>query len=179
MNTHRYTPKLIVEDTCNYIFNIPLYQRLFAWGEGQVKGLLLDLKEHFKSTDGNDPYYLGLLSCIGKGSVYDLIDGQQRFTVMVLLAIVLRQYDNRWNGFLNGGKRLNFVARPKDREYLLEAIEGVTVSEEETNEKIESAINVMIGFMKEQFDGDEARCLFASNTFERMSFFSQYFLMNI
>ena len=171
MNTHRYTPKLIVEDTCNYIFNIPLYQRLFAWGEGQVKGLLLDLKEHFKNTDGNDPYYLGMLSCIGKGSVYDLIDGQQRFTVMVLLAIVLRQYDNRWNDFLDGGKRLNFVARPKDQEYLLAAIDGLNVSEEETNEKMQSAINVMIGFMKEQFDWDEARCLFASNTFERMSFF--------
>ena len=42
MNTHRYTPKLIAEDINNYCFNIPLYQRLFAWGEGQVEGLLLE-----------------------------------------------------------------------------------------------------------------------------------------
>lgn len=139
MNTHRYTPKLIAEDINNYCFNIPLYQRLFAWGEGQVEGLLLDLKEHFESTDGNAPYYLGMLSCIGRGSVYDLIDGQQRFTVMTLLGIVLRQYDDRWNDFLNGGKRLNFIARPKDQEYLLSAIAGLTISEEETNEKMESA----------------------------------------
>ena len=45
MNTHRYTPKLIVEDKANLCFNIPLYQRLFAWGEGQVKGLMFDLRE--------------------------------------------------------------------------------------------------------------------------------------
>lgn len=171
MNTYRYTPKLIAEDINNYCFNIPLYQRLFAWGEGQVEGLLLDLKEHFESTDGNAPYYLGMLSCIGRGSVYDLIDGQQRFTVMTLLGIVLRQYDDRWNDFLNGGKRLNFIARPKDQEYLLSAIAGLTISEEETNEKMESAMNVMIRFMKEQFDGNNARCKFSSNTFERMSFF--------
>ena len=47
MNTHRYTPKLIVEDKDHLSFNIPLYQRLFAWGEGQVRGLMIDLKEHF------------------------------------------------------------------------------------------------------------------------------------
>lgn len=171
MNTHRYTPKLIVEEKSNYSFNIPLYQRLFTWGEDQVKGLLLDLKEHFEKTDSDTPYYLGMLSSIGKGSVYDLIDGQQRFTVMTLLAIVLRQYDNRWEGFLDGGKRLHFVARPKDQEYLQSAISGSNVSLEETNEKMESAINLMIIFMKEQFDMDEARRTFASNTFERISFF--------
>lgn len=171
MNTHRYTPKLIVEEKSNYSFNIPLYQRLFTWGEDQVKGLLLDLKEHFEKTDSDTPYYLGMLSSIGKGSVYDLIDGQQRFTVMTLLAIVLRQYDNRWEGFLDGGKRLHFVARPKDQEYLQSAISGSNVSLEETNEKMESAINLMIIFMKEQFDMDEARRAFASNTFERISFF--------
>lgn len=171
MNTHRYTPKLIVEEKSNYSFNIPLYQRLFTWGEDQVKGLLLDLKEHFERTDSDTPYYLGMLSSIGKGSVYDLIDGQQRFTVMTLLAIVLRQYDNRWEGFLDGGKRLHFVARPKDQEYLQSAISGSNVSLEETNEKMESAINLMIIFMKEQFDMDEARRAFASNTFERISFF--------
>ena len=147
MNTHRYTPKLIVEDKANLCFNIPLYQRLFAWGEGQVKGLMLDLKEHFASTEDADPYYLGMLSCIGKGNTYDLIDGQQRFTVMTLLAIVLRVYDSRWNDFLDKGRRLNFVARPKDREYLLAAIGDVTDHVAEPNERMASGINVIETFM--------------------------------
>ena len=84
MNTHRYTPQLIVENKDYLCFNIPLYQRLFAWGESQVYGLLYDMKEHFSKTGKEEPYYLGMLSCIARGNVYDLIDGQQRFTVMNL-----------------------------------------------------------------------------------------------
>lgn len=45
MNTYRYTPEKIVEE--KLYFSIPLYQRLFSWGEEQVKGLLYDLKNHF------------------------------------------------------------------------------------------------------------------------------------
>lgn len=171
MNTHRYTPKLIVADKAHLCFNIPLYQRLFAWGEGQVKGLMFDLREHFASKDNTEPYYLGMLSRIGNGNVYDLIDGQQRFTVMTLLAIVLRVYDIRWNGFLDQGRRLNFVARSKDREYLLAAIRGVTDHVAEPNERMASGINVIETFMSEKFDKDEERYIFASNTFERLSFF--------
>lgn len=44
MNSNRYTPKIVSdEELC---FSIPLYQRLFAWGEPQVKGLLEDLLIH-------------------------------------------------------------------------------------------------------------------------------------
>lgn len=171
MNTYRYTPQLIVDDKNHLCFNIPLYQRLFSWGEEQVRGLMLDLKEHFASTEDDDPYYLGMLSCIGKENEYDLIDGQQRFTVMTLLAIVLREFDSRWNDFLNGGRRLNFVARPKDREYLLAAIGDVANHVAEPNERMASGINAIKTFMNEEFDTYEERCIFASNTFERLSFF--------
>ena len=116
MNTYRYTPEKIVEE--RLYFSIPLYQRLFSWGEEQVKGLLFDLKNHFESTHGgNTPYYLGMLSCIKSGNHYDLIDGQQRFTVMTLIAVVLRKYYKDWNAFLDNGKRLRFVSRSKDNEY--------------------------------------------------------------
>ena len=171
MNTHRYTPKLIAEDKAHICFNIPLYQRLFAWGDAQVGGLLDDLKRHFETTEDNEPYYLGMLSCIGKGNVYDLIDGQQRFTVMILLAIVLRKYENRWNDFLYRGQRLNFVARPKDREYLMAAIGGITDNVTEPNERMASAINVIATFMEKELDTEDECRLFASNTFERLSFF--------
>ena len=60
MDTKRYTPEIVVNE--DLTFSIPLYQRLFAWGEKQVEGLLKDLYEHFKL--GECPYYLGLLSCI-------------------------------------------------------------------------------------------------------------------
>lgn len=171
MNTHRYTPQLIVENKDYLCFNIPLYQRLFAWGESQVYGLLYDMKEHFSKTGKEEPYYLGMLSCIARGNEYDLIDGQQRFTVMTLLALVLRKYDERWNKFLDEGKRLHFVARPKDREYLLASIRNVVGQVDEPNKKMQSAINLAEEFIKRDFQSDEDRLVFATNVFERLSFF--------
>lgn len=41
---------------------------------------------------------------------------------MILLAIVLRNYYEKWNGFLDGGKRLRFMSRTKDNEYLTAVI---------------------------------------------------------
>lgn len=42
---------------------------------------------------------------------------------MILLAIVLRNYYKEWNGFLDGGKRLRFISRTKDNEYLTAVIQ--------------------------------------------------------
>lgn len=170
MNTSRYTPELIVKESLH--FNIPLYQRLFAWGKEEVRGLLYDLKEHFASSNDNSPYYLGMLSCIGKGNEYDLIDGQQRFSVMMLMAIVLREYDLRWNAFLAEGKRLDFVARTKDREYLYSVIcNDSMVQTEDINEKMNNAIEEIKTFMLQNFTNNEHRTAFAKQIYERLSFF--------
>ena len=94
MNTYRYTPEKIVEE--KLYFSIPLYQRLFSWGEEQVIGLLYDLKNHFETSyDDGTPYYLGMLSCIKSGNHYDLIDGQQRLTTVTLLISALAKFLNQ------------------------------------------------------------------------------------
>lgn len=168
MDSKRYTPKSIAEE--NKCFSIPLYQRLFAWGEPQVKGLLEDLFNHFKETD--KPYYLGMLSCIKMFDYYDLIDGQQRFTVMTLLGIVFQQYDEQWKNFLAGGKRLSFKARSKDQEYLkarIDQSDNIT----DRNARMDTAINVIKEFMsnQERFPNDISRTDFANKTYTRLSFY--------
>lgn len=169
MNTYRYTPEKIVEE--KLIFSIPLYQRLFSWGEEQVKGLLYDLKNHFDpDLDNGTPYYLGMLSCIKSGNHYDLIDGQQRFTVMILLAIVLRNYYEKWNGFLDGGKRLRFMSRTKDNEYLT-AVINRQVEFLDPNRKMEDGKKIIFDFMASQFSSDDMRESFAKSAYTRMSFF--------
>ena len=169
MNTYRYTPEKIVEE--KLIFSIPLYQRLFSWGEEQVKGLLYDLKNHFDpDLDNGTPYYLGMLSCIKSGNHYDLIDGQQRFTVMILLAIVLRNYYEKWNGFLDGGKRLRFMSRTKDNEYLT-AVINRQVEFLDPNRKMEDGKKIIFDFMISQFSSDDMRESFAKSAYTRMSFF--------
>lgn len=169
MNTYRYTPEKIVEE--KLYFSIPLYQRLFSWGEEQVKGLLFDLKNHFESdNDDGTPYYLGMLSCIISGNHYDLIDGQQRFTVMTLLAIVLRDYYKEWDGFLDEGKRLRFISRTKDNEYLAAVIHR-QAEVFDPNRKMKEGIKLISDFMVSEFSSDDMREAFAKNVYDRMSFF--------
>jgi uncharacterized protein with ParB-like and HNH nuclease domain len=169
MNTYRYTPKKIVEEELH--FSIPLYQRLFSWGEEQVNGLLFDLKNHFDPNhDNGSPYYLGMLSCIKSGNHYDLIDGQQRFTVMILLAIVLRDYYKEWNRFLDDGKRLSFISRTKDNEYLAAVIQ-CQAEVFEPNWKMKEGVKLMSDFMFSKLSSNELRETFAKNVYDRMSFF--------
>ena len=144
---------------------------MFSWGEEQVKGLLYDLKNHFDpDLDNGTPYYLGMLSCIKSGNHYDLIDGQQRFTVMILLAIVLRNYYEKWNGFLDGGKRLRFMSRTKDNEYLT-AVINRQVEILDPNRKMEDGKKIIFDFMVSQFSSDDMRESFAKSAYTRMSFF--------
>ena len=169
MNTYRYTPEKIVEE--KLYFSIPLYQRLFSWGEEQVKGLLFDLKNHFETdNDNGTPYYLGMLSCIISGNHYDLIDGQQRYTVMTLLAIVLRDYYKEWDGFLDEGKRLRFISRTKDNEYLAAVIHR-QAEVFDPNRKMKEGIELISDFMVSEFSSDDMREAFAKSVFHRMSFF--------
>lgn len=170
MDTKRYTPKLLVDE--NLEFSIPLYQRLFTWGEEQVRGLLSDLKDHFDKPASDTPYYLGMLSCIKKDGRYELIDGQQRFTVMMLMGIVLKKDFPAWECFLANGKRVHFAARSKDRAYLESRVAG-EVSSSQANAKMEEAIRVIERFMddKDEFQNEKQKKDFAQDVFSRMSFY--------
>lgn len=101
-------------------FNIPIYQRLFTWGEEQI-GLLLDDLLYKAMTSPERNHYIGVLTTTKNSNRLDLVDGQQRFTVMILMGIVMMRYFKDWNIFLlpNDEKmRLDFSARPDDHEYL-------------------------------------------------------------
>lgn len=68
-------------------FNIPIYQRLYVWTEEQVKTLFEDL--HTAYTAKKDLYYIGGIITVEnalKPNLFDLVDGQQRFTTLWLLS---------------------------------------------------------------------------------------------
>lgn len=83
-------------------YTIPLYQRNFAWRTEEIHQLLQDVYEACrKNPDGN--YYIGSLVVMKRhNGDYEVIDGQQRLTVISLMAILLRKlsrpvlfYDSR------------------------------------------------------------------------------------
>ena len=70
-------------------------------------------------------HYIGVLTTTKNSNRLDLVDGQQRFTVMILMGIVMMRYFKDWKIFLlpNDEKmRLDFSARPDDHEYLEDLI---------------------------------------------------------
>ncbi len=174
----KYTPKDIIDQK----FSIPLYQRLFAWRTKEVKKLLCDLKEHFDSErfrKEHNPYYLGMLTTIEHGGYIDLIDGQQRFTVMLLFAITFK-YLPEWNLFLDHGKRLKLVARSEDEEYLstvaedndycLHLINGGSSYKYE-NVYMKNALICINEFLEKEFKDIDERNEYALNIYNYLTFF--------
>lgn len=103
-------------------FNIPIYQRLFTWKDEQIVQLLSDLLLKCIESGGKDNLYVGVLTVTrNSNSRFDLVDGQQRFTVMVLMGIVMKQYLKGWSDFIlkDNKARLDFSARQNDCKYLI------------------------------------------------------------
>ena len=86
----------------NNIYKIPNYQRGYAWEEPQIKDLLEDLE----SVENNKTHYTGTFVIVKKGdelqagesyTVYDVIDGQQRLTTIIVLLYCLYEEFNKIN----------------------------------------------------------------------------------
>lgn len=179
MNKNRYTPKDIVEQR----FSIPLYQRLFSWTPKEVRKLLSDLKEHFDSERfkiEKNAYYLGMFTAIKRERYIDLIDGQQRFTVMILMAIAFKHI-LEWNLFLNAGERLKLIARSEDENYLRNLANDDNLSNHlkignsyynYENLYMKNALLCINDYLEEVFGDDEkAKDIYALNIYNHLTFF--------
>lgn len=162
-----------LKDITKERFCIPLYQRLFAWTPKEVSKLLRDLKEHFESDrfkKEHNPYYLGMLTTIQRDGHIDLIDGQQRFTIMILMAIVFKDIPE-WSNFLLDGKRLILSARTEDEKYL-EALTHDRPNATFENTCMKNAIQGIQDFLKNKFDGNQDLIKnFAHNIYNHLTFF--------
>ena len=191
MGKSALTPQQVVNNRLT--FAIPIYQRLFAWSEEQILPLLLDLLYSCVKTKESH-YHIGLLTTKNQ----DLVDGQQRFTVMTLIALVLREKmsdGNPWNSFLLEGDslRLTFTARKNDEEFLWKLVKNNCDSlfhpEEATNElycnemmtkgilKIADFCDNLQNHVKEMFglDPDKVPSIddFGNYVYEHLAFFIQ------
>ena len=126
--------EIIEEDI---FFKIPIYQRLYVWGKEQIHALLSDIVSSYEKGDaGTDRiFYLGNVIVQkderGDQTVYELIDGQQRFTTMWLLSIYLQSDLKKYAFPENGdsGKdnkqplRIEFDIRDQVSDFMCEIID--------------------------------------------------------
>lgn len=131
-------PELAIVDTAGSIFDrgdryeIPLYQRPYAWGEEHIERLIEDVDDI--PTDGDQKYYLGSLVVARKGgSLWEVIDGQQRLTTLYLLLSALGIRSDEENG------ALTFSCRAKS-DYTLAHLGKLGISGEVEDKLVEQNI---------------------------------------
>lgn len=75
----------------DYSFQIPYYQRPYAWTDKETGELLSDISEA-ATNNPESPYFLGsiVLNEAEERQGYEVIDGQQRLTTLTILFCVLR-----------------------------------------------------------------------------------------
>lgn len=115
---------------------IPMYQRNYAWGEGEITQLIQDVLDempsHGENANDGKPYYIGTLVVFSKKQesgdrpVYEVIDGQQRLTTLHLLASYFRGQNDHRDGLLWFVRQcVRFESRPKSSSALRAIFEGM------------------------------------------------------
>lgn len=139
-----FTVRSLLGDASRYL--IPMYQRNYAWGEGEITQLVQDILDYQqKSLHSPLPqtYYIGTLVMFTRpDGQSEIIDGQQRFTTLSLLANWLKKHvgstlDMNWYQGIN----LGFESRPKSGETFARLWQGVELHKLRSKEFNEGLIN--------------------------------------
>lgn len=124
----------LLTDASHYI--IPMYQRNYAWGEGEINQLIqdvLDIQQKHKTDSCKPPYYIGTLVVFERtDGRFEVIDGQQRFTTLTLMAMCLKRMMKTKSHSLNldwyEKPNLEFESRAKSSLTLTSLSQGVPLN---------------------------------------------------
>ncbi|MEG2445558.1 MAG: DUF262 domain-containing HNH endonuclease family protein [Acinetobacter sp.] len=156
---------ITLKDVINrqYFFNIPIYQRLYVWGKEQIHTLLDDIVAAW-SEDKNEFYLGGTLviertvNRLEDTRYFDLIDGQQRFTTLWLISVVLKEYLTAYTQVdtkLGKRQRISFSIRPQVSKFFEKVYEGLPASLPEAMQ-LEDALQEIRAYFDNYSDKKEA-----------------------
>lgn len=118
------------------IFEVPIYQREYAWTQEEVEDFWNDLDDALSQ----ESYFLGLLILTKEANKYHVVDGQQRILTLTMLAAALRD-----EALENGRKALAEKIRSdflKTINYDTDDAESrVTLSDEVDNKTLQEIID--------------------------------------
>ncbi len=82
-------------DNEKHIYEIPVYQRNYAWEKDEIAALIQDVYDSYlKHKQQEQVYYIGTLVSYHKGdNVFEIIDGQQRLTTIRLILAALEEFN--------------------------------------------------------------------------------------
>jgi uncharacterized protein with ParB-like and HNH nuclease domain len=168
----------LIKEQDNIQFIIPTYQRPYVWGDEEIKKLLDDVFNSFEDRE-DSIYFIGNVYVTkSSNNKYDVVDGQQRFTTLWLIAAAFAKQDlvsHELTSFLKfeSELRLSFSIRTEVESYLNKIlINGVHKSDEKNEsvfiEHISAGIKTIIGFL-DQIE-DEKLDHFATYIYEKVTF---------
>jgi uncharacterized protein with ParB-like and HNH nuclease domain len=107
-----------INDLLELSFYIPAYQRGYRWSKRQVIELLNDVYEFClnKNKTDQDFYCLQPVVVKARGEQWELVDGQQRLTTILL---ILGYFNSRFSeDFRKKLYSIEYETRPESREYI-------------------------------------------------------------
>jgi len=140
-----FSIKELFEKNDSYI--IPIYQRNYTWGQGEITQLIQDVSDFaFDDKKQFNNYYIGTLVVferhVDNQIIYETIDGQQRLTTLnILLNAIHRMFKSELgNHIVNYQLNLTFDSRKKSTDTLSvianQASDVVFLSNKEYNSNI-------------------------------------------
>ena len=147
------------------VYSIPIYQRNYAWGEGQVNQLVQDVFDFaFDSKKSKNNYYIGTLVVNKRQqdnkTFYDTIDGQQRLTTLNLLIAALHNtFGDKIKDVIDYDLNLTFYSRKKSTETLEQIcssdFNGCYLLNKEYNSNIQDRYRDIVKTLISVLDEDE------------------------
>lgn len=190
-----------------FLFEIPDYQRAYSWNKENLKQLVDDIWESVELNrddkegfDNYEPYFIGSIVLCSKEykddgwGLYDVIDGQQRLTSIIMLIATIRdlisneQYKNvlstliyqKPNELMGIKESIRVKVRGKELDFFKKYIltDGGTISAEdmEKSEISEAKQNMVaaIEVFKESFTGENGELLE-----DKLNEFTKYLLQKV
>ena len=183
VETGVFTLKKLVKN--KEIFSIPSYQRPYVWGEEAINALFDDIVEAYKSNPCKE-YFIGtvltssLNTTTGDYSA-ELIDGQQRFTTLMLLATAFKVegVSSKITSFIHvndNKQRIRFDIRDQVECYIQQLVDKSSqnilllddIKDDLYLKHIAEAIKLLINRIREIAENDQKKL--ADFIYERVSF---------
>lgn len=128
-----FSVRELLIDSSTYL--VPMYQRNYAWGEGEINQLIqdiLDYQQKNQAQDSKQIYYIGTLVVYERSDgSFEVIDGQQRFTTLTLLAICLKRLFSRKSIAVEmdwySKPSLDFESRPTSSQTFTSLNQGISL----------------------------------------------------
>lgn len=172
MENKAHTIKEILEND-SYI--IPRYQRNYAWERAEISQLIKDINEFFSDIKKDKSYYLGSLVCFKReNGSFELIDGQQRHTTLILINLVLKNWEKEEIKNVVSTTNLKFDSRKNVQNYIesLYKTEKATFQDQinHLNDSSTGKFKDAIEIIKEEFQPINVQ-EFAKNFYENVYLF--------